>query len=148
MSDNRKKAASLLGEAGTTILKNRPGVHGSTELSFEMIGDFWTVYLRHIKRVRGSDRIRAEDVAEMMAMLKKCRKVYGDPSNEDNDVDDIGYTALAGMLRLPDPDKAEDERIESTLDAGLRVDEEVERPVIVHVHKEINTGSKKNADKE
>lgn len=143
MSDNRRKAADLLATAGTTILKNRPGVHGSAELSFEMIGDFWTLYVRHIRRVRGSDRIRPEDVAEMMAMLKKARKLYGDPSNEDNDVDDIGYTALAGMLRLPDPDKTDDEHMESTLERGLQVDEEVEKPgIITHVHTGINTGQK------
>lgn len=108
MSDNRRKAAMLLKVAADTILRDRPSVHGSAENSFEMIGDMWTVYLRHVRRVRGRDSVLPEDVAEMMAMLKKCRKVYGDVLNEDNDVDDIGYTALSGMLRLPDPDKAAD----------------------------------------
>lgn len=120
MSDNRRVAGQLLTTAGKTILKDRPGVHGSAENSFEMIGDLWTVYLRHARRVRGVDTIRPEDVAEMMSMLKKGRKIYGDPMNDDNDVDDIGYTALGGMLRLPDPDKSVDE----TLADNLRVDEE------------------------
>ncbi len=103
MSDNRKVAKDLIIEAAETILKNRPGLHGSAEQSFEMIADLWTVYVRHCRRTRGNDTIRGEDVAEMMTLLKKARKIYGQSSNRDNDVDDIGYTALAGMLRLPDP---------------------------------------------
>lgn len=122
MSDNRRVARDLLLEAGNTILKDRPGVHGSAENSFEMIGDMWTVYLRHVRRVRTTDTIRGEDVAEMMTMLKKARKVYGQSTNRDNDIDDIGYTALAGMLRLPDPDDTRS--LDEKLTDGLKVDEE------------------------
>lgn len=122
MSDNRNVARDLLIEAGRTVLKDRPGVHGSAENSFEMIGDLWTVYLRHLRRVRGTDTIRGEDVAQMMSMLKKVRALYGDATNRDNFIDDIGYASLAGMLQLPDP---EDERtVEQKLAAGLKVDED------------------------
>lgn len=109
MSDNRDVARQILLEAGNTILKDRPGVHGSAENSFEMIGDLWSVYARHIVRVRGILQFKPEDVAEMMTMLKKARKIYGASSNVDNDVDDVGYAALAGMLRLPDPAKGDEE---------------------------------------
>lgn len=115
MSDNRDVAKGLIVGATTAIMLDRPDVHGSAENSFEMIGDMWTVYLRHCKRTRGNDTIRPEDVAEMMSMLKKARKVYGKSSNEDNDVDDIGYTALAGMLRLPDPTKLPEDEMERKL---------------------------------
>jgi len=126
MSDNREVAAGLLKAAAQTILRDRPGVHGSAENSFEMIGEMWTVYLRHVRSVRKSDIIRPEDVSEMMAMLKKARKVYGDPMNDDNDVDDIGYTALGGMLRLPENkfgDSTEKEKVETGL-KELNVDGE------------------------
>jgi hypothetical protein len=146
MSDNRKVAADLLGTAGKTILKDRPGVHGSAELSFEMIADFWTVYIRHIKRVRGLDRLRPEDVSEMMSMLKKARKIYGDPMNTDNDVDDIGYTALAGMLRLPDPAKSMEDQIEAGITIGEEVENSGKQAVPVQVHTEIQTGNKKNEE--
>jgi len=109
MSDNRRTAHDLMKEAAITVLKERPGIHGSAENSFAMIGDLWTVYLRHCRRVRGDDGIRPEDVAEMMTMLKKSRKVYGKPFQRDNHIDDIGYAALAGMLWLPDPDAPETE---------------------------------------
>lgn len=124
MSDNRNVAKKIIVAATSTIMVDRPGVHGSAENSFEMIGDMWTVYLRHCKRVRGNDTIRPEDVAEMMAMLKKARKVYGKSSNEDNDVDDIGYTALAGMLRLPDPEKLPEYEMEENLRVRDFTDEE------------------------
>lgn len=124
MSDNRDVAKQILLEAGNTILKDRPGVHGSAENSFELIGDLWSVYARHIVRVRGVLQFKPEDVAEMMSMLKKARKIYGASSNVDNDVDDIGYSALAGMLRLPDPAKSTEEEIEE----GIR--KEADKPDI------------------
>ena len=106
MSDNRNVASALLKEAHETITKKRPGVHGSAEQSFSLIADLWMVYLRHARKIRGNDRIKPEDVAQMMSMLKKARALYGDATNADNFVDDAGYTALAGMLQLPDPDEA------------------------------------------
>lgn len=115
MSDNRAVAGQIMKEAWDTIAKKRPGVHGSAELSFEMIGDFWTVYLRHARRVRGNDTILPEDVAEMMSMLKKARKMYGDKLNVDNDVDDLGYTGLAAMLRLPDITKDKEAQVDESL---------------------------------
>lgn len=115
MSDNRAVAGQIMKEAWETISKKRPGVHGSAELSFEMIGEFWTVYLRHARKIRGNDTIRPEDVAEMMSMLKKARKIYGDAMNVDNDVDDLGYTGLAAMLRLPDITKPAEDQIEENL---------------------------------
>ena len=104
MSDNRKVASSLIHEADDTITTKRPGVHGSAEQSFEMIGDLWTAYLTHTRRVRGNYTVTAVDVAQMMSLLKKARVLYGDATNRDNFVDDLGYSALAGMLHLPDPD--------------------------------------------
>jgi hypothetical protein len=116
MSDNRQVAGQIMKEAWETISKKRPGVHGSAELSFEMIGDFWTIYLRHARKTRGNDTIRPEDVAEMMSMLKKARKMYGDPANIDNDVDDLGYTGLAAMLRLPDITLPKEGQVDKELD--------------------------------
>lgn len=101
MSDNREVAHRIVVDAAKTIIKDRPGVHGSAENSFRMIGDMWTVYLKHITDVRSSAEILPQDVAQMMAMLKIARATYGDPLNEDNYVDAVGYSALAGMLSLP-----------------------------------------------
>lgn len=124
MSDNREVAKDLITEAARTILQSRPGVHGSAEQSFEMIADMWTVYLRHLRRVRGIDALRGEDVAQMMTLLKKARALYGDAANRDNFIDDIGYAALAGMLQLPDPS------VQGDVDASIQ---EMEKKIEVSV---------------
>lgn len=157
MSDNRNVAKTLLMEAGQTILKSRPGIHGSAEQSFEMIGDLWTVYLRHLRRVRSVDSIQPQDVAQMMVQMKQARSVYGDATNPDNFVDGIGYTALAGMLQLPDPEDKRD--ADTRLEQELRVDEKqpeltraafptasTEPATIRHKHTNINTGMERSAE--
>jgi hypothetical protein len=101
MSNDLREAVELIVKAGNTISKDRPGVHGSAENSFQMIGNLWTQYLRHVFSVRNEDEILPQDVARMMEMMKIARSVYGDPTNRDNYVDSIGYAALAGMLGLP-----------------------------------------------
>lgn len=105
MSDNRKVASAVIQEAHKAIMTERPGVHGSAKNSFAMIGELWSVFLRHqmVAREEPELNIRPEDVAQMMSLLKKARAIYGDPTNRDNFIDDVGYTALAGMLQLPEP---------------------------------------------
>jgi hypothetical protein len=123
VSNNRKKAAQLMSEAGQAILKTRPGVHGDAENSFEMIGDLWTVYLRHILRVRGGEIviIKGHDVAQMLSLMKKARATYGDTKNDDNFIDDIGYSALAGMLQLPDPDEEQaTQKVETAVESAIK----------------------------
>ena len=137
MSDDRNVARDILVEAGKTILQNRPGVHGSAEQSFEMIGDLWTVYLRHTRRVRGTDAVQPEDVAQMMTLLKKARSLYGDITNRDNFVDDIGYAALAGMLQLPDPAKDPLDKLDPTHEQKPDWDEKLDTG-IKHQHTAIN----------
>lgn len=112
MSDNREVAKALMVEAADTILNKRPGVHGSAENSFAMIGEMWSVFLRHNRAVRGTDVILPQDVAHMMVQMKMARISYGS-TNRDNPVDIIGYSALAGMLMLPDP--AQEREVEKQL---------------------------------
>lgn len=109
MKDQRDVAIKLMGEAADLIGKHRGQQHGPVAGSFTMIGELWTVYLRHVRTVRQHDTIMPEDVLQMMTMVKKARNVYGDRSNRENFVDDIGYVSLAGMLQVgekePDDDK-------------------------------------------
>ena len=116
MSDNRKVAADLIIEAADTITNKRPGVHGSAENSFKMIGEMWTIMTRHNRQLRQHDVIMPQDVAQMMVLLKIARASYGDLENRDNFVDGIGYTALAGMLQLKDPDTGQAEAPPKTVD--------------------------------
>lgn len=116
MSDNREIAKRIIIDAGNTIIKDRPGVHGSTENSFQMIADLWSAYINHTHYVRTLQRINIRlmpvDIAHMMVQLKQARALYGDASNKDNFVDAAGYSALAGMLQLPDPNHPAEKEVE------------------------------------
>lgn len=105
MTDPRDIAAALMRKAqNDTSPSQRGQQHGDLEKSFTMIADLWNVYLRHKTLASGLDvamtvPIDAVDVLEMMSLLKKARNVYGAPI-VDHSADDIGYTGLAGGLRL------------------------------------------------
>lgn len=107
MSSNIEVAKQLILDAGRTIYSDRPGIHGSAENSFQMIADLWSAYINHVVYARTLQSIQIElrpvDVAQMMVQLKQARSVYGKQDNRDNFVDCTGYSALAGMLQLPDP---------------------------------------------
>lgn len=107
--DHRKAAGELFTKAAKAVLKDRGNQHGGAENSFAMIGELWGTYVRHATHHRssfGADqtvpvdyvRISPADVAQMMVMLKISRSVYGDPTQQDHFVDEIGYSALAGAL--------------------------------------------------
>lgn len=106
MADRREVASKVLDDAKRVITTERGNQHGDAEDSFDMIANFWRVYLENTNMMAGNNVsviIRREDVAEMMALLKKARKVHGSPGNFDHAVDDIGYTALAAMMVAPKP---------------------------------------------
>ena len=105
-SDPRKIGAAVADRAKTLITTERGTQHGDVRDSFQMIGEMWTTYINHVMK-RRYPRLNATipliepgDVAEMMALLKKARNVYGNINDPDHSTDDIGYTALAAGLRL------------------------------------------------
>lgn len=106
MADNRNLASAVLAEASRVVTQDRGDQHGSAENSFEMIAQFWTIWIRHaLVRRHGVDlqsanvvNLDATDVAQMMTLLKKSRFLYGNSKNPDNFIDDAGYLSLAAML--------------------------------------------------
>jgi len=106
VSNNIEVAKKIVEEAAKTIGVDRPGVHGPAENSFQMIADLWSVYINHVHYARNLSEIHVQlqpvDVAQMMVQLKQARAIYGRKDNRDNFVDETGYSALAGMLQLPD----------------------------------------------
>ena len=88
-------AESVLLDAGAAI-RDRLKEHGHTERSFKMIGELWSVYISHAYTSREELRLKPHDVAQMMAMLKIARAVYG--YSLDNFIDGAGFTSLAAML--------------------------------------------------
>jgi hypothetical protein len=61
-----------------------------------MIAQMWQVYLDHIQHMRKNRVLTPFDVAQMLAMVKTARSVYG--TSPDNPVDQAGYSALSAML--------------------------------------------------
>lgn len=95
MTYTNEAAGSILSTAQQTVCNDRSQLHGDTRESFEVIAAFWTTYLSaRNKKVVG---VTSGDVAEMMSLLKKTRHIFG-ASNEENYIDDAGYSAIAGML--------------------------------------------------
>jgi hypothetical protein len=93
-------AESTLLDAASTI-RERLEEHGHTERSFKLIGELWSSYITHAYTARDKLQLQAHDVAQMMALVKMSRAVYG--YSMDNFVDSAGYTALAAMLTPPPP---------------------------------------------
>lgn len=104
MPNEREIAATLMGDAAKIISTERGQQHGDLEASFTMIAELWNTYTNHKLQSMGfigtrTVRFDAVDVLEMMSLVKKARNVYGSPI-PDHTIDDIGYTGLAGGLRL------------------------------------------------
>lgn len=84
-----------------SAIRSRLEEHGHTERSFRMIGEMWSAYITHAYTARDKLQLQPHDVAQMMALTKIVRGVYG--YSKDNFVDGAGYTALAAML-TPEPE--------------------------------------------
>lgn len=92
-------AEGTLLDAGDAI-RARLKEHGHTERSFRMIGELWSTYISHAYTSRDELHLQPHDIAQMMALTKIARAVYG--YSMDNFIDGSGYTALASML-TPNP---------------------------------------------
>lgn len=102
------KRAQILEKAKHTILYDRTDVYGNPENSFADIAHLWNWYLEL------NEKIRPDDVAVMMILLKVARAKYCEKL--DNYVDIAGYAALAGEL-MSKPDN-----LAAEIDAVMRED--------------------------
>jgi hypothetical protein len=98
MSEQHDIAEKVLLDAGNAI-RERHKEHGHTERSFAMIGEMWSTYIAHAFTNRNEHKLKPHDIAQMMAVLKIARSVYG--YSMDNFTDGAGYTSLAAMLTPP-----------------------------------------------
>lgn len=80
---------AVLDKAKAVINGERQNQYGNSEDSFGMIADFWSAYL--------GLHISAQDVAQMMVLLKIARQKAG-RGKWDNFVDMCGYAALAADM--------------------------------------------------
>lgn len=90
---------AVLEKAIKIINGDRQDQYGNPEDSFETIGDFWTVYVKHrnAHSAGGYWPIEKKDVALMMALMKIGREMHG-AGKEDNMIDAAGYIGLAADM--------------------------------------------------
>lgn len=81
-------ASKFLARASYLVDGDRARQHGDSGVCLQTIADAWSWWLGYT--------VTAYDVAQMMSLLKKAREKVGQKSDE-NTVDDLGYTALAGQ---------------------------------------------------
>ena len=91
------QVADILDAAKRIVCNERSAHHGDTGESFDDIAAMWNIYLG-ARGIVGSNKIARTDVAQMLALLKKIRFARGDPMNQENFIDDVGYTSIAGMF--------------------------------------------------
>ena len=90
-----KTRAEILEAAGKCITGGRDEEYGEPEDSFDLIAQLWEPYIRAACVSPSADvKIRPQDVAILMALLKIARAAMND--KPDNFVDLAGYAACAG----------------------------------------------------
>lgn len=125
----------ILKEALQCVNGEREQQYGRAEDSFDLIANFWTMYLEHgCVGSNGMVLLHPEDVAAMMALLKIARICTG-RYKDDNWVDLAGYAACGGACQSGNRPKEqgiegeEDRRMEAKLEkvnAYCRLSEECE----------------------
>ena len=86
----------ILERAHEIVTKDRNKQYGEPEDVFEIIADFWNVYINY-RIGEMPTLITKEDVGNMMALFKMARITNG--GNEDSYIDAAGYIACAAECR-------------------------------------------------
>lgn len=90
--------ASILDEAKRCVCGQREQDYGKAEDNFSLIASLWEPYIRTRCVSDGADvRIRPDDVAMLMALLKIARICSG-TGTQDSFVDLAGYAACGGEI--------------------------------------------------
>lgn len=88
---NRKE---ILNKAIECVTGQRTQDYGEPENNFQIVADFWNYYAK--VRFGMNGQIKAQDVSNMMILLKMARAINGDCV--DNYIDIAGYAACAGEI--------------------------------------------------
>lgn len=84
----------ILDEARECVCKIRQEEYGDAKENFDLIARLWSAYLSRID----TDYMFADDVANMMILLKVARNQSGETPKPDSWIDIAGYAALGGEI--------------------------------------------------
>ena len=87
------KREETLDKAKENVTGHRVQDYGKPEQSFQVIAEYWNVYLSNIDHTV----LTARDVATLMALFKIARVTVG-AATDDSYVDAAGYIACAAEL--------------------------------------------------
>ena len=90
----------FLTRAAELVSGDRAASHGPYRQNHENIAFLWNGWLK--AKFRAPFDLTAEDVSQMMSLLKKARTLSGD-FNPDDYYDDAAYAAISGSLASPSP---------------------------------------------
>ena len=98
-----KPKETLLEEAARIIYGDREQVYGNPRFNLDTIAQLWSVYLKrkfpeHQNPFINDMDISAEDVAQLMILLKTARLIHN-PTHHDSLVDQAGYAALQERIQ-------------------------------------------------
>ena len=91
MADFNAYVNGIITRLQDILTKDRNHTHGDAEESFQLIADYWGMYLDR--------RITKEDVCIMMCLLKVARISEGDKDNPDHLLDMAGYSVLSLTMK-------------------------------------------------
>lgn len=102
------KKSNILDEAFQIINTERQDNYGKPEDSFQIIAEFWTVYIKHKFRIEIS--LESLDVSHLMALFKHAR-ILGQKPCRDNYRDALGYLAIAADRLISWPEEFDPEEL-------------------------------------
>lgn len=95
---------SILDIAKSIIYGDREKAYGNPRFNLDTIAQMWNVYLNRkfpeMVDLSGPFNITAEDVAQLMILLKMARLIHN-PTHKDSLVDQAGYAALQDRIQTP-----------------------------------------------
>ena len=89
---------NILHEADKIIYGDREKAYGNPRFNLDSIAEFWSVYLNRKFPEVPFFKISAEDVAQLMILLKTARLIHN-PTHVDSLTDQAGYAALQHRIQ-------------------------------------------------
>lgn len=96
-TSRKKEPLTILQKAHEIIYGDREEAYGEPRFNLDTIAALWTVWVQRKFPEVEIGELSAEDVAQMMILLKSARLMHN-PTHEDSLVDQCGYAALQARI--------------------------------------------------
>lgn len=97
ITSRKKEPLTVLQKAHEIIYGDREEAYGKPRFNLDTIAALWTVWIQRKFPEVEIGELTAEDVAQMMVLLKSARLMHN-PTHVDSLVDQCGYAALQARI--------------------------------------------------